>query len=218
MSLKDRLRDSMRENTENRRSGTSHSKAYHRHFEGYSEITVPKRNGKGTRIQRIYTGNYFRQDLTERQRIFIHVLYVALFLCIAFMYTSSAILPLAINSTWYVVLPQAGSLPFLFWILIAFFSYLPAELDIKIADYRSSSVYLLKATKGSAISLGITALATLVFIILNPSDESLREMLCAGQYIVAGLIALAMHMIERKVRYLTIPNQHLPPDHSFEIN
>ena len=218
MSLRDRLRDSMQENTENRRSGASHSKAYHRHFEGYSEITVPKPNGQGTRIQRIYTGDYFRQDLTERQRILIRVLYVALFLCVAFMYVSSAILPLTINSTWYVVLPQAVSLPFLFWILIAFFSYLPAERDMKIADYRGSSLYLLKATMGSAICLGMTALATLVFIVLNPSAESPREMLCAGQYIVAGLIALAMHRIERKVSYLTIPNQHLPPDNSFEIN
>jgi hypothetical protein len=216
--MRDRLRDSIRGNAANRRSGAPPSKAYHRHFEGYSEITVPNPNGKGTTIQRIYTGHYFRPELTGRQRILIRVLYVALFLCIVLLYISSAILPLPINSTWYVVLPQAVSLPFLFWILIAFSSYLPAERDMKIADYRSSSPYLLKATMGSAICLGITALATLVFIILNPSDESAREMLCTGRYIVAGLIALAMHMIERKVRYLTIPNQHVPPDHSFEIN
>jgi archaellum biogenesis protein FlaJ (TadC family) len=208
----------MRKNSEDGRSGSSHSKAYHRHFEGYSEITVPKRNGKGTRIQRIYTGNYFRQDLSERQRILIRVLYVALFLCIAFLYASSAIQPLTINSTWYVVLPQAASVPFLFWILVAFLSYLPAERDMKIADYRSSSLYLLKAAMGSVICLGITASATLVSIMLNPSDESPRAMLCAGKYIVAGLIALAMYRIERKVSYLTTPNQHLPPDNSFEID
>jgi hypothetical protein len=218
LSLRDRLRDSLQQDTRNGGSGARHSKAYHRHFEGYSEINVPKPNGKGTRIQRIYTGNCFRQDLTARQRIWIRVLYVALFLCIAFLYTSSAILPLRINSTWYVVLSQAVSLPFLFWILVALFSYLPAERDMKIADHRSSSLYLLKAARGSAICLGITALTTLVFIILNPSGESSRAMLCAGKYIVAGLIALAMYRIERKVSYLTIPNQHVPPDNSFEID
>lgn len=216
MSLKDRLRDSMRED-ENKKGSASHRKAYHRHFEGYSEIIVPKSNGTGTTIQRIYTGDYFRQDLTARQRILIRVLYVALFLGIAFLYTSSATLPLRINTTWYVVLPQAVSLPFLFWILIAFLSYLPAERDMEIADYRGSSLYLLKASMGSAICLGITALATLVFIILNPSDEFLRDMLCAGEYVVAGLIALAMHRIEKRVSYLTIPNPQSPPDNSFEI-
>jgi archaellum biogenesis protein FlaJ (TadC family) len=218
LGIRDQLRSSLQEDAKQRKGGSSHSKAYHRHFEGYSEIIVPKRGGKGTSIQRIYTGDYFRQDLTNRQRILIRVLYVALFLCIAFLYTSSAILPLKINSTWYVVLPQAVTVPFLFWILIAFFSYLPAEPDMKIADYRSSSQYLLKAAMGSAICLGITALATLVFIMLNPSDESSRAMLCAGKYLLAGLLALVMYRIERMVSYLTIPNQHLPPDNSFEIN
>jgi len=208
----------MRENTENRRSGTSHSKAYHRHFEGYSEITVPKRNGKGTRIQRIYTGNYFRQDLTERQRILIRVLYVAFFLCVAFLYTSSAILPLTINSTWYVVLPEAVSLIFLFWILIAFFSYLPAERDMTIEGYRSSSLSLLKATMGCTICLGITTLATLIFIVLNPSDGLLGVLLCSVKFFVGGLITLGMNWIERKAKYLMIPSPYHPPDNSYEIN
>ena len=218
MSLRDRLRDSMRKDSKQGRNGVSHSKAYHRHFEGYSEIIVPKHNGKGTRIQRVYTGNYYRQDLTNGQWILIRFLYVALFLCVAFLYTSSAIPPLAINSTWYMVFAQAVSLPFLGWIIIAFVAYLPAKRDMTIADYRSSSLSLLKATMGSTVCLGLTALAALIFILLNPSNELLRELLCVGSYVVGGLISLAMHQIERRVNYLTIPNQHLPPDNSFEIN
>jgi len=217
LSQKDRLQDSLRGTTAKRRSGISHSKAYHRHFEGYSEVIVPKPDGKGTRIQRIYTGDYYRQDLPRRQRILIRLLYVALFLSIAFLYMSSASAPLAINSTWYVVLAQAVSLPFLVWILIALFFYLPAEQDMKIADYRGSSRALLKATKGSAICLGITVVAALAFIALNPSDALLRHLLCAGEYLFAGLIALAMHRTERKVRYSTIPNDTLPPEGSCEI-
>jgi hypothetical protein len=171
---------------------------------------VPKLNGKGTRIQRIYTGDHFRQDLTEYQRILIRVLYVTLFLCIVVLFASSAILPLTINSVWYVVLPQAVSLPFLFWMLIALFSYLPAKRDLKIVDYRSSSLYLQKAAMGSAVCLSITMLDTLVFIMLNTSDKSLHEGLCAAKYTVAGLIALTMNRIERKVGYIRIPAQATP--------
>ncbi len=217
LGSRDQLRDSLEKHGKRSKRGIFHSKAYHRFFEGYSEVTVPKPSGKGIRIQRIYTADYYRQDLTERQRILIRVLYVTLFLCIAFLYTSSAILPLTVNSTWYVVIPQAASVALLFWILVAFFSYLPAKQDMTIADYRSSSLYLLKATMGSAICLGITALATLVYVRLNPSDGFPREVLCAGKYIVAGLIALVMYRIERKVSYLAIPNQHLLPDNSLEI-
>jgi archaellum biogenesis protein FlaJ (TadC family) len=218
LSLRDGLDSSLRKDSENRRKNTPHSKAYHRFFEGYSEVTVPKAEGKGTRIERIYTGDYYRQDLTNLQRILIRLLYVTLFLCAAYLYISSAIVPLAINSTWYLVLPQAVSLPFLFWIIIAFFYYLPAKRDMVIADYRRSSLSLQKATRGAAIALGITALATLIYIGLNPSEGSLRVLLFTIKYSVAGLITLAMSMIERKVKYLIIPSQHRPPENSYEIN
>ena len=45
------------------------SKAYHRFFRGYSEIAVPGKGGKGTRIERIYTGDYYRQDLDRKNKI-----------------------------------------------------------------------------------------------------------------------------------------------------
>ena len=217
MGLGDQLRSSPPKGGKPKRSGIAHSKAYHRFFEGYAEVSVPNPDGKGYRIQRVYTGNYYRQDLTQGQRIRLRGLYVALFLCIAYLFVSSAILPLTSNSTWYAVLPQAVSVPFLFWIVVAFFSYLPAERDMTIADYRSSSLSLRNATLGSAICLGITALATLIFIALHPSDELLRELLSAGKYLAGGLIALLMYRIEIKVKYLTIPSQHKPPENSYEI-
>jgi hypothetical protein len=218
LGMRDQLRDSLHKDGKPGKRHNLHRKAYHRFFEGYSEITVPKPNEKGQYIQRIYTGNYYRQDLTKGQQILLRVLYVALFLCAVYLFASSAILPLSSNSTWYVALPQAVSVPFLFWIIIAFFSYLPAERDMTINAYRSSSLALLKATLGSAISLGVVALATLIFIALNPSDELMREMLCAGKYIAGGLFTLAINQIERKVSYLPIPNQHHQPDDGFEIH
>ena len=211
MSQRDQLQSSLQKDSKQSKRGIRHSKAYHRFFEGYSEITVPKPDGKGYRIQRVYTGNYYRQDLTKGQRILLRVLYVALFLGAAYLFVSSAILPLASNSTWYVALPQAVSLPFLFWIVIAFFSYLPAERDMTVAEYRRSSRALQKATLGSAVSLGIAAFATLVFMLLNPSDEPLVELLCAVKYIAGGLLALSMNRVEKRVNYLIIPSQNPPP-------
>lgn len=217
MSIRDQLRDSLEKDAKQDKRGTWHSKAYHRFFEGYSEITVPKPNGKGTRIQRIYTGNYYRQDLTKGQRILLRGLYVAIFLCIAYLFVSNAVLSLASNSTWYVVLTQAVSIPLLFWILIAFSSYLPAARDMTVADYRSSSLSLQKATLGAAISLGIAALVTLVFMLLNLSNEPLLELLCAAKYMASGLLALLMNRVEKKVNYLIVPSQNKPPADAMEI-
>jgi hypothetical protein len=217
LSLKDQLRDSVQKDGKPDRRGVWHSNAYHRFFEGYSEITVPKPNGKGYGIQRIYTGNYYRQDLTTGQRILLRGLYVAIFVGMGYLFVSSASLPTASNSTWYVVLSQVVSVPFLFWILIAFLSYLPAERDLTIAEYRNSSLALQKATLGSAASLGLAAVAMLVFLLLNPSNKPLVELLCAVKYLAGGLIALSMNLIERKVVYSIVPSQNQPPETGVEI-
>jgi hypothetical protein len=217
LGIRDQLRRSLQKDGGQIRAGAWHSKAYHRFFEGYSEINVPNPGGKGYRIQRTYTGDYYRQDLTRGQRILLRVLYVALFLGVAYLFVSSAILPFAGNSTWYVTLSQAISLPFLFWIIIAFFSYLPAERDMTIHAHRSSSLALQKATLGSAVGLGVTALATLVFMLLNLSDEPLVELLSAVKYLAGGVLALSMNRAERGIRYLVIPSQNTPGPTAAEI-
>ena len=217
MGSRDELRSSLEKDGKQSKRAISHSRAYHRFFEGYSEITVPNPNGKRTRIQRIYTGDYYRQDLTKGQRILLRVLHVALFLSVAYLFVSSAVLPLASNSTWYVVLSEVLSLPFLFWVVIALFSYLSAGRDMTIHEYRSSSLALQKATLGAALSLGIAALATLAFMLLNLSDEPLVVLVCAVKYIAAALFALSMNRVEKKVNYLKIPSQNKPPANGNEI-
>jgi hypothetical protein len=217
LGLRDQLHSSLQKDGKPDKRGGWHSKAYHRFFEGYSEIAVPNPNGKGIRIQRVYTGNYYRQDLTQGQRILVRGLYAALFLCVAYLFVSSAILPLASNSTWYVVLTQVVNIPFLFWILIAFFFYLPAGRDMTVAEYRSSSLSLQKAALGAAVSLGIVALATLVFMALNRSEHPLLELFCAGKYLAGGLIALSLNRIEGKMNYLLIPSPNKRSVDAMEI-
>jgi archaellum biogenesis protein FlaJ (TadC family) len=218
LSLKDGLHESLHEGKKHRWKPGAYSKAYHRFFEGYSEIAVPTRDERGIRIERIYTGNYYRQDLTNRQHLLIRVLYIALFLCALGLYISSAIQPLLMNNTWYVVLFEAASLFFLSWTFVVFISYIPAKKDMTINDYRSSSLTLKKATLLGAICLGVTALATLIFIIMNPQEEFTKTILCMAEYLLSGLLILGMNQIERRVNYLIISNPQKPTDDSFEIN
>ena len=97
-----------------------------------------------------------------------------------------------------MVLAQVVCIPYLFWIAIAFFSYMPVELDMTIADYRNSSLSLQKATFGSAIGLGVIALTTSVFIFLNPANNPQLEFLCALKYLAAGVLALVMNQVEKR--------------------
>jgi len=108
--------------------------------------------------------------------------------------------------------PGTGSLHSLFILDPGcFFSYLPADLDLTINDYRSSFLSLKKATLGTAICLGTTSLATLVFLFLNLSDEPLLELLHAVQYMASGLLALLMYRMEKQVSYLILSSRNKVP-------
>ena len=217
MGNREQLRDSLQKDSLQRKDGFWHSKAYHRFFEGYSEISVPNPNGKGTVIKRVYTGDYYRQDLTKGQRILLRVLYMVLFLCVCYLFVSNAMLPLLSNSNWYVTITQAITIPFLFWITIVLLSYLPAAHDMTINEYRSSSRALKKAVFGAAVSMGTVALVTMVFIILNQANGSLVELPTVLKYLAGGLLAFLMNRIENKVNYIIIPSQNKPPIENVEI-
>jgi len=87
----------------------------------------------------------------------------------------------------------------------------PAERDMTIDGYRRSSQALQKATWGSAVGLVLAAFATLVFMLLNRSDEPLAKLLCVVKYLAAGVLALSMKWVERRIGYPVIPSQNKPP-------
>lgn len=205
MDSQKKLRDSLKENSFQGKRSIWHSKAYHRFFEGYSETAVPKPNGRGFTIQRVYTGNLYRQDLAQEKRVLLRILYLALFVIVVYLFVTNAIMPRPGNSTWYVVLCQAVSIPFLFWILISFITYLPSLEDLTIHDYRSSSLSFKKATLGASIGLGLAAFATLLFILLNPAEDLQIELVSVAKYLAAALIVFSMNWIERRIIYLIIP-------------
>jgi hypothetical protein len=218
MSLRDRLGDSVRASGDSKRKQNIPSKAYHKFFEGYSEVRVPRSNGKGTRIKRIYTGEYYRQDLSPRNRVLIRLLYVVFFLCASLLFVSGAIESYDGNSTWYVNLPEAACVFFLFWILMAFIEYLPAAQDMTISEYRSSSLSLLKATMGAAACLGVTAFATLLFLMVNSYNGLTPGILGIVKYISGGLIMVLMYRLEKKLKYQIIPNTNQVPDDGVVID
>jgi hypothetical protein len=107
-----------------------------------------------------------------------------------------------------VVLAQVVCIPFLFWILVVFFSCLPAGLDLAINDYRISSLSLKKATLETAIYPGMTSLATLVILFLNLSNEPHLEVLHAEKYMASGMLTLLMYRMEKQVNCLILPSRN----------
>lgn len=193
------------------------SKAYHRFFRGYSEIAVPGKGGKGTRIERIYTGDYYRQDLDRKNKILFRVVYVVFFVCSLLLFVCGAIYPHRINTTIYVTIPQAIGVGFLFWIFIIFYNYLPASEEMTIAEYTRSSRYLLVASLGATITLVALALASILFIILNPSGELFPLLLIVLEYLLAATFTLGINLLEKRIKYISYPSENKAPEEGYEI-
>jgi len=71
-------RELHRQALEDRDSRLWHSRFYHRYFEGYTENKELDQNGK-ERIRRIYTADWYGQDLPKGKRIGVRLLYMMLF-------------------------------------------------------------------------------------------------------------------------------------------
>lgn len=195
-----------------------YNRSYHRFFEGFSEFSVPKTGGKETSIERVYSGSYYCQDYPTSKRIQFRLVYLSLYLAIIYFFVSSAIVPTKINSTWYLVLPQAISLAFLSWTFISLINYIFAKKTMVISEYRRSSLSLKKATSFSAFFLGITAISSFGFtLFLMPEDRSI-SLVISLKFFVASLLTLIMYKMENQVKYSEIPSQIVLPGKSFKVD
>lgn len=187
-----------------------HSAYYHRYFEGWTEVSEPKPSGRGMRIKRIYTGPYFKADMSARERAARKVVYALLVILSIALYVKGGYVSLESNMVWYVVLPQAVCLcgnVFLVWfLLLKLFS--PEMLVIR--EYKETSKNLKLTALVQAVLLGITALGTLLHLVLNRGNKA--ELLAAALFVCAACACLVLHLLEKGVKYLRISNPNTPED------
>jgi len=188
-----------------------HSAAYHRHFEGWSEYKEQDTNVK-VRIRRVYTGAWYRQDLSDRRRILLKLLFSTLFVFAAVLFIICSAQYVGSNQCWYVAITQAGAIVGLVWMGIGLFNYLTAKKSMTIAEYRSSSGTLRVGSMIVAISFTAAMLMTLLFVLLQHKDIMFgREVMCAAGYLICGFSVFTVNRVEGKIRYIETPSGNEAP-------
>jgi uncharacterized membrane protein YidH (DUF202 family) len=188
-----------------------HSEAYHRHFEDWSEFEEQKTNGK-VRIRRVYTGAWYRQDLTGRHRILLNLLFSALYVFAAILFIICSAQYIGSNQCWYVAITQAGAIVGLVWMGFGLFNYLTAKKSMTIAEYRNSSGTLRVGSIIAAISFTAAMLMTLLFVLLQHKGIIFgREVMCAAGYLICGVAVFTVNRIEHKIRYIETPSGNEVP-------
>lgn len=187
-----------------------HSTSYHDFFEGYAEARVPNRNGKGSHIERVYVGEYYRQNVSDGKRAALRLIYVGFYLLSAALFAYGMQQRVPSNSSLCVAAP--GLLSSLAYVLMlpVLLSYVTQPRNMTVWGYRSSSKRLEKLPLVTAALVFATAAAVLAYCLWSAQDSISGELVCIVCYTAASALLGAIGGIERTVDYVTEPSRHAP--------
>lgn len=189
--------------------GITHSTSYHKYFQGYSERKVPRESGRGYRIERIYTADYYKYQEQDALWRLKKIYYFLLLAAATAAMIIGGISPSGLNSTKLIGVAQV-----LAWIPVSYLGYamlsqLQAPRLMTIGEYRSASANLKTGALIAGIYLGAVAvlMATQKFRIGSWFDTN-DGVALLGQFVAAGLIFLVFWMErEREIERVKNPNE-----------
>ena len=186
-----------------------HSKAYHRHFEGYTELEQTDEKGKTT-IKRVYVGDYYRLDLPRNKRIGLRVAYAGLIVLTAALFGFAASRPVGANMTWYIAMTQMITVCLLGLLCVNLLSHSTAPRDMTVGDWKSSSKKLQRNAKYTAFAMELLAFLTGLYLLLNGENWG-THLLCVLLYAVAGLVSVVINRLEANAPYTIWHSTEEPP-------
>lgn len=181
-----------------------HSRAYRKHFEGYTEL----RNPKSGKIERIYTAKYYRIALSNKGLRIRKCVYTGIFLLATGLWAAVSLSGLPGTMTTPVSIFTALTLFPLFFSAVGLFSYCAAPRNMTISEYHGSSVRLKRAALGTAITLALAGITELIFVFRNPQSFLPGEYMGIGGYLIAGALLFVLFARENSSKYQLIANQN----------
>lgn len=220
-STKQRLRKRVQQEEIRSLGGTPeeasfHRRAYHRNFEGYTEVKQLNAQGK-TVIQRIYTGKYYEPELDMKHRLTLRFFYLVFFISGTALFLYCSTRSFFCNTVIYVNLFQAICIPLLLWCIYVLAFYLPSTGKLTIGEYNTEHRSLLSAARLTACCMWCTAAAALLCGILNFRTQSLSMLLCVPGFAAAGLLIFLIYLFENMLKYTIIENDASAPPEGMEI-
>ena len=187
-----------------------HSKAYHRHFEGYTEAEITNEKGK-TVIQRVYVGDYYRLALPKNKRIALRLAYAVLIALTVALFGFAASRPVGANMTWYLAIAQMVTVCLLGLLCVNLLSHSTAPRDMTVGDWKSSSKKLQKNAKYTALAMELLAFLTGLHLLLNGENWGMH-LLCVVLYAIAGITAVILNRLEANAPYRIWRSTEEPPE------
>ena len=193
-----------------------HSKAYHRHFEGYTELEETNEKGK-TVIKRVYVGDYYQLNLPKNKRIGLRFVYAGLIALIAALFGFAASRPVGANMTWYLAIVQMVAVCLLGLLCVNLLSHSTAPRDMTVGDWKSSSKKLQRNAKYTALAMELLAFLTGLCLLMNGENWG-THLLCIALYTVAGLVSVVINRLEANAPYKRWHSTEVTPENGSYID
>lgn len=181
-------------------TGFRHNTYYHKYFHGYTEIRRVSRTGH-VQVERRYTAAWNLHRLTTAQWIAVKLAYVlgALLSSILFLWALMQRVPT--NSASLVAAPGllSGFLLLLLWAGVC--AYTAAPRKMTWWQFTSGKVKIQRFALLSAIGIGLTALAKVVFICVFLGFSWEGEVLPILALLLAAALLALMCAAEHKMPY-----------------
>ena len=193
-----------------------HRQAYHRHFEGYTEVKRVDERGR-TVIERVYTGKYYEPELAPHRRLTLRMFYVIFFLGGTALFLFCATRTVPCNTAPYVNLFQALAVPMLLWCAYVLVFYLPATGKLTIGEYNSLHKPLIRASTLTALCMWLAGAGALACFILHLETGTISDLLCAAGFAGGGAPMFLIGLMENHLEYAMAANEAKPPEDGIEI-
>lgn len=184
-----------------KRSG--YSSYYHKYFEGYMEQRMIGKNGK-VRIERIYVGDTYTQDVSDKRWVLQKILFFALYFCGA----AAAVLPNSVTWTgradWYLEVCLAIGMLMMFLLLYVLIAYAMAKRKLTVWGYKETSQRLKTCAKLTAYVFAAAFLAQIVYVFINHL-HGIYLLPLVFSPVAAALFYLIHYIESRLTTYTRIP-------------
>ena len=195
----------------------SHSGSYHRHFQGYAEQRIPKENGRGNRIERIYVADYYEYGETDTVWRWKKLGCIVLFVLMAAVSVFADSRPAAVNRIPAVGIAQILSYIPLIYLLYKLVLQVSAPRQMTIGERDSSAADFRKATMiYAAVVLAVAAAMPVetwvVYHTIVPLDWAV-----IGLKLFSGVLALLLYFMEKARKLERVPNGTAVPGGANEI-
>lgn len=184
-------------------------KFYDDFFAGYSFRKVPRSNGCGTKIIREYSGNLYKQQVSQKQALFLRIGYAVLFLTSVFLWLYALMLNTESNRCWYVMVVGFCAAIGFGRLMLSLFSYIWSGQKLTQYEYQNGAVPIPGRCRTTIWILLISAVIPVLMFVFQNWTHGTLELFRFGMLLASAAILKVLARIENNVHYLEIPAKGL---------